>query len=212
MANKDLVSLQFPGLNDTYIIPKDTVWFTYGTQSATLSAEIEAAYQAKKTVLVERNGGVFALSYRATSTSHLFCCVDDSYVTTFTVSNNSWGTVFPLAIPYPANATPSDLGTAAIGTSSRYAKADHVHNMPSASDVGALPHTTTLTIATTDWSSLSCTKTVSGMTSTAVVWLEYSDTTTVFTCTQGTDSLTFGCDATPSAAVTVKVAFMEAAT
>lgn len=72
-----------------------------------------------------------------------------------------------------------------------------------------LPKTTTLTIATTDWSSLSCTKTVTGMTTTAVVWLEYSDTTTEFTCTQGTDALTFGCNATPSAAVTVKVAFME---
>ena len=68
---------------------------------------------------------------------------------------------------------------------------------------------TTLTIATSDWSSLSCTKAVSGMTTTAVVWLEYSDTTTEFTCTQGTDALTFGCNATPSASVTVKVAFME---
>ena len=73
----------------------------------------------------------------------------------------------------------------------------------------AAPHYTTLTILTTDWSSLSCTKTVTGMTSTAVVWLEYSDTTTTFTCAQATNALTFTCDNTPSASVTVKVAFME---
>ena len=135
MANKDLNSLQFPGLSDTYIVRVPPLPQTVGV--------------------------------------------------------------------------PSGLGTAARGTETTYSRSDHVHAMPSAGDVGALPHTTTLTIATTDWSSLSCTKTVTGMTTTAVVWLEYSDTTTVFTCTQGTDSLTFGCDATPSAAVTVKVAFME---
>ena len=71
------------------------------------------------------------------------------------------------------------------------------------------PKTTLLSIATTDWSSQSCTKAVTGMTTTAVVWIEYSDTTTVFTCVQSTDALTFTCDAVPSAAVTVKVAFME---
>jgi hypothetical protein len=41
-------------------------------------------------------------------------------------------------IPSAATATPSDLGTAAVGTSSKYAKEDHVHNKPtySKSDVG----------------------------------------------------------------------------
>ena len=39
-------------------------------------------------------------------------------------------------IPDPANATPADLGTAAIGSSTRYARQDHVHKMPSAADVG----------------------------------------------------------------------------
>ena len=45
-----------------------------------------------------------------------------------------WGT---LSVPSAATATPSDLGTAAVGSSSKYAKEDHVHKMPSASDVGA---------------------------------------------------------------------------
>ena len=42
------------------------------------------------------------------------------------------------AIPAAATATPEDLGTAAVGSSAKYAKEDHVHNMPSASDVGAV--------------------------------------------------------------------------
>lgn len=37
----------------------------------------------------------------------------------------------------PSTVIPSPLGTAAIGTSEDYARADHVHAMPSASDVGA---------------------------------------------------------------------------
>lgn len=37
-----------------------------------------------------------------------------------------------------SNATPQALGTAGAGTSSSYSRADHVHAMPSASEVGAL--------------------------------------------------------------------------
>ena len=41
-------------------------------------------------------------------------------------------------MPVPSDTTPEDLGTADAGTSNEYSRADHVHNMPSASDVGAL--------------------------------------------------------------------------
>ena len=41
-------------------------------------------------------------------------------------------------VPDAATATPSNLGTAAVGSSSRYAREDHVHNKPTASDVGAI--------------------------------------------------------------------------
>jgi len=37
-----------------------------------------------------------------------------------------------------SSSTPANLGTAAVGSSTDYARADHVHNMPSASDVGAI--------------------------------------------------------------------------
>jgi len=40
-------------------------------------------------------------------------------------------------IPAAATADPADLGTKAKGTSTKYAREDHVHKMPSASDVGA---------------------------------------------------------------------------
>ena len=36
----------------------------------------------------------------------------------------------PSDTPLPANTTPQNLGTASIGTATRYARADHVHNLP----------------------------------------------------------------------------------
>ena len=45
--------------------------------------------------------------------------------------------------PSPSSATPQPLGTAAAGSSTDYSRADHVHKMPSASDVGALASNTT---------------------------------------------------------------------
>lgn len=44
----------------------------------------------------------------------------------------------------PYNSEPADLGTAAAGTSDEYARGDHVHAMPSASDVGAAEKAWTL--------------------------------------------------------------------
>ena len=45
------------------------------------------------------------------------------------------------ASPYTSD--PEALGTADPGSSSNYSRGDHVHPMPSASDVGALPASTT---------------------------------------------------------------------
>ena len=49
----------------------------------------------------------------------------------------------PSLIPIASNTVPLNLGTAAAGSSSYYARADHIHAMPSAIDVGALPSTYT---------------------------------------------------------------------
>lgn len=42
-----------------------------------------------------------------------------------------------VAVPSGASEVPQDLGVAAVGSSSDWARADHVHTMPSAEDVGA---------------------------------------------------------------------------
>lgn len=41
--------------------------------------------------------------------------------------------------PSPYTSNPSALGTASPGSSAKYSRGDHVHPMPSASDVGAVP-------------------------------------------------------------------------
>ena len=43
------------------------------------------------------------------------------------------------AIPAASSATPAALGTAAVGTGTTWARADHVHAMPTAEQVGAVP-------------------------------------------------------------------------
>lgn len=39
--------------------------------------------------------------------------------------------------PDPSNVNPQDLGTASAGSSADYSRADHVHNKPTAADIGA---------------------------------------------------------------------------
>ena len=46
-------------------------------------------------------------------------------------------TLQALGAPDLSNATPADLGVAAPGVASEASRADHVHDMPSAADVGA---------------------------------------------------------------------------
>lgn len=59
------------------------------------------------------------------------------YATAIPMSSSD-STPVSSAIPQAATTTPANLGTAAIGSSAKWARADHVHNMPSASDVGAV--------------------------------------------------------------------------
>jgi hypothetical protein len=54
--------------------------------------------------------------------------------------NGSTGTV-TVAVPSASTATPSALGVPAAGTASEFARGDHVHAMPTASDVGAVSDT-----------------------------------------------------------------------
>lgn len=80
-----------------------------------------------------------------------------------------------------------------------------------AEDVGAQTPflTDTITIAASDWNNGSCTKTVTGMTEDALVFVIYSDTETEFTEAQGANALTFTANPVPSEAVTVDVAWFK---
>lgn len=74
------------------------------------------------------------------------------------------------------------------------------------------PTTTTVTIATTDWSNLTCTKSVTGMTASKIVLVSPAPASfTAYTdagvrCSaQGSGTLSFACDSVPSASVTVNI-------
>lgn len=67
---------------------------------------------------------------------------------------------------------------------------------------------TTLTILSSEWSNGSVTKTVTGMTTDAIVFYAYSDTEGAYTMTQGTDALTITTTDTPPATLTVDVAWI----
>jgi hypothetical protein len=54
--------------------------------------------------------------------------------------NGNTGTV-TVAVPSASTATPQALGTAAAGTSADFARADHVHQLPTAADIGAVADT-----------------------------------------------------------------------
>lgn len=64
------------------------------------------------------------------------------YATDIKMSSSD-NTTIPNAIPAPqTSGTPANLGTAARGSATTFSRSDHVHAMPSASDVGALPSNT----------------------------------------------------------------------
>lgn len=51
-------------------------------------------------------------------------------------------------VPTAGSATPQPLGTAAAGSNTAYSRSDHVHQLPTAADVGAAPAVTEVTIST----------------------------------------------------------------
>ncbi|MBP5461194.1 MAG: hypothetical protein J6Y20_03620 [Lachnospiraceae bacterium] len=115
-------------------------WATYGT---TTSAQLESWYQAGYQICCEYNGRTYSMAYRTSATKHTLSVIYGNSCFALVCDSDSWSaTTYALAqaanVPAKATSTPSDLGTAAIGSSSKYAAEDHVHKMPSASDVGAV--------------------------------------------------------------------------
>lgn len=125
-------------------------WATYGT---TTSAEIEVAYQAGKEILcLHTNGSVLQLANRSSATKHLFGSMYPSggvYVYLVACENDAWSgyTRTLIATNQASSDTPEPLGVGAAGSSTNYARGDHVHDMPSASDVGAAPAIIEVTVS-----------------------------------------------------------------
>ena len=141
----------------------EVFWATYGT---TTSAELEAAYQAGKLIACSYNGKVYTMQDRRTSASHFF--IAGTYGSTryaLRCSSNTWdalsvnfilkpsspsnGDVLvyssgdwvaqaPAAVPTAYTSNPAALGTASPGSSTSWARGDHVHAKPTAADVGAI--------------------------------------------------------------------------
>lgn len=143
MANVTLASLKFPGLSDTYTIPAGAVFVAY---SLGTNAEIDAAYQAQTPVfcvapfgtLQDRVYIICRLVKRVSATEHYFSAVDEyGNARIASCVNDNWSS-FTMSRPLPSDAAPQPLGTAAAGSGTSFSRADHVHAMPSASDVGAI--------------------------------------------------------------------------
>lgn len=125
----------------------DVAWFTYGTST---SAQIEAAYQAGKVCLMWPRSGstrVAILSVRDSATKHTFVSATNEDIAVYICANNSWSLKSRNVIQL-STTTPSPLGTADVGNGSTAARSNHVHAMPSASDVGAEPAITEVTVST----------------------------------------------------------------
>ena len=103
-----------------HVHPSEVFWATYGT---TTYNEIGAALTAGKLVMCEYGGIYYSYHYRIIDTRYFTS--EGGYWITVT-SGNVWaqGQVLP---PSAATATPLMDGTAAVGSSSKYAKEDHVH-------------------------------------------------------------------------------------
>ena len=129
-------------------------WATYNT---TTYSDLLTAYQADKLCACIYDGLTYYLNvYDSESPLFGFLCVNDGAKFLYVYDDNSWEAItYPIGtyskpsggipasdmasgvIPSASSATPQDLGTAAAGSSTSYARADHVHKKPTASDIGA---------------------------------------------------------------------------
>ena len=138
-------------------------------------------------------------------------------------NDNTWHTLVPSDINAAPIASPALTGTPTAPTASAGTNTTQIattefvttaiNNIPHSE----LVHTQSITIAVADWSSSNtCTKTVSGVTSSMIVIVapaagSYGVSTTagVYCTDQGTDTLSFAClFSKPTAAVTINVAMI----
>lgn len=87
----------------------EVFWATYGT---TTSAQIEAAYQAGKEVLCNRNGLVYRLCDRASTTEHFFSTVKDDEFLYIACESDVWS--YDSTAPLTRTPTASEVGAVAV--------------------------------------------------------------------------------------------------
>lgn len=143
-ANANILYDFFAGATGIEII-------TIGTAT---SSDIETAYQAGKAIFGKYTSNntvtIYPLTKRSDATTHffggLYKAAGNNTITvrSFQCVNSVWGYAQKI-VPDASSATPSALGTASAGSSDDFSRADHVHTMPSASDVGAEPAITEVT-------------------------------------------------------------------
>lgn len=149
MANKDLVSLQFPGLNDTYVIPKEVFDVTYTKTSATTVtcnktfADIVAAATAGKTVVAVLSGlfpATQTADFSITSATSFNVVAPIGGTGSITISHTSTDVISFSQGYGQEEITASGIlkGNGAGGVSAAVAGTDYIASMPSAADVGAI--------------------------------------------------------------------------
>ena len=117
-------------------------WINEGSSSG----QIEQLYQHIKNggtgqllgFIDRTNNRCYTFATRLSATKHSFFCIASGGRIYIAICENDAWTKSYIDIPRLATALPSALGTAAVGTSARSAREDHVHAMPSAADVGAV--------------------------------------------------------------------------
>ena len=86
-------------------ITNEIFWATYNT---TTSAEVEAAYQAGKLIMVQWQGRYYVLVNRVTTISHNFACATSNVIYRLNLSNNVWtGSTTTLAIANQVHSIPA---------------------------------------------------------------------------------------------------------
>lgn len=99
-------------------------------------SNISLSYDATNGITISASNSYTHPTHTAHATSSLYKFTVDSLGH---VNSATAATVSDIAAIAASSVKPAALGTAAIGTSNAYARADHVHALPTASQIGALP-------------------------------------------------------------------------
>lgn len=183
-------------------------------------AEVKAAVQAGDQVILRIDPGVTSLNmYMVSSvffdnhdTYYFFAFLSALYFAELDYMDDAYEGIFSSGeIPLLSDRAPSAPGTASAGTSSKAARADHVHpsERPKATQV-------TLTAAGWDSGTKKQTVTVSGVladTSKQVIWVAFASETAldaymdagIVPVAQGANTVTFRADKVPTADISVTV-------